>query len=75
VDLYIHSPIRLHGEVLNELSIGTNLPLPSTVFEDVGLRKFSQLFHMCVLCRVYVVLILNSVCLSLRLGYVLYVRL
>jgi hypothetical protein len=26
VDLYIHTPIRLHGVVLNELSTGTNLP-------------------------------------------------
>jgi hypothetical protein len=28
VDLYIHSPIRLHGVVLNSLSTGTTLPLP-----------------------------------------------
>jgi hypothetical protein len=26
-DLYIHSPIRLHGVVLNSLSTGTTLPL------------------------------------------------
>jgi hypothetical protein len=26
VDLYIHSPIRLHGVVLNSLGTGTNLP-------------------------------------------------
>jgi hypothetical protein len=26
VDLYIHSPIRLHGVVLNSLSTGTTLP-------------------------------------------------
>jgi hypothetical protein len=26
VDLYIHSPLRLHGVVLNELSTGTTLP-------------------------------------------------
>jgi hypothetical protein len=26
VDLYIHSPIRLHGIVLNSLSTGTALP-------------------------------------------------
>jgi hypothetical protein len=26
-DLYIHSPIRLHGVVLNQLSAGTTLPL------------------------------------------------
>jgi hypothetical protein len=26
--LYIHSPIRLHGVVLNLLSTGTTLPLP-----------------------------------------------
>jgi hypothetical protein len=28
VDLYIHSPTRLHGVVPNELTTGTNLPLP-----------------------------------------------
>jgi hypothetical protein len=28
VDLYIHSHIRLHGVMLNELSTGTNLPSP-----------------------------------------------
>jgi vacuolar-type H+-ATPase subunit I/STV1 len=28
VDLYIHSPIRLHGVVLNYLSTGTIVPLP-----------------------------------------------
>jgi hypothetical protein len=26
VDLYIHSPIRIHGVVLNELSTGTTSP-------------------------------------------------
>jgi hypothetical protein len=26
VDLYIHSPIRLHGVMLNQLSTGTTLP-------------------------------------------------
>jgi hypothetical protein len=29
VDLYIHSPTRLHGVVLNELSTGTILPFTS----------------------------------------------
>jgi hypothetical protein len=28
VDLYVHSPIRLYGVVLNRLSTGTTLPLP-----------------------------------------------
>jgi hypothetical protein len=28
MDLYLHSPVRLHGVVLNYLSIGTTLPLP-----------------------------------------------
>jgi hypothetical protein len=28
VDLYIHSPLRLHGVVLKLLSTGTSLPLP-----------------------------------------------
>jgi hypothetical protein len=27
VDLYMHSPIRLHGVVLNKLSPGTTLPV------------------------------------------------
>jgi hypothetical protein len=31
VDLYIYSPIRLHGIVLNSLSTGTTLPLPDYV--------------------------------------------
>jgi hypothetical protein len=35
VDLYIHSPIRLHGVVLNYLSTGTTLPLP---YSDIGNR-------------------------------------
>jgi hypothetical protein len=26
MDLYIHSPIRLHGVVFNQLSTGTTLP-------------------------------------------------
>jgi hypothetical protein len=29
VDLYIHSPIRLHGVVLNQLSTVTTLPFTS----------------------------------------------
>jgi hypothetical protein len=32
VDLYIHSPIRPHGVVLNYLSTGTTLPLPYITF-------------------------------------------
>jgi hypothetical protein len=32
VDLYIHSPIRLHGVVLNFLSTKTTLPLPLFYF-------------------------------------------
>jgi hypothetical protein len=27
MDIYVHSPIRLHDVVLNQLSIGTTLPL------------------------------------------------
>jgi hypothetical protein len=34
VELYLHSPTRLHGMVLNELGTGTNLPLPGS---DVGM--------------------------------------
>jgi hypothetical protein len=36
VDLYIHSPIRLRGVVLNFLSTGTTLPLR---FSSVALLK------------------------------------
>jgi hypothetical protein len=32
VDLYIHSPIRLHGVVLNSLSTGTTLPFFLTFY-------------------------------------------
>jgi hypothetical protein len=33
MDLYIHSPIRLHGLVLNYLGTGTTLPsLPSLLY-------------------------------------------
>jgi hypothetical protein len=28
VDLYMYSPIHLHGVALNQLSTGTTLPLP-----------------------------------------------
>jgi hypothetical protein len=31
MDLYIHSPIRLHGAVLNYISTGTTLPSLFTV--------------------------------------------
>jgi hypothetical protein len=38
MDLCIHSPIRLHGVVLNYLSIGTTLPL-TFFFSGVGLTS------------------------------------
>jgi hypothetical protein len=42
VDLCIHSPIRLHGIVLNWLSRGTTLPLPyisaTTTAISIGLQ-------------------------------------
>jgi hypothetical protein len=34
VELYIHSPIRLHGVVLNQLSTGATLPLLKQYFEN-----------------------------------------
>jgi hypothetical protein len=33
MDLYIHSPIRLHGVVLNKLSTGTTLPFTFYIME------------------------------------------
>jgi hypothetical protein len=41
VDLYIHSPIRLHGILLNLLSTGTTLPF-----------YIGMLFSVAVLCMV-----------------------
>jgi hypothetical protein len=34
VELYVFSPIRLHGVVLHSLSTGTTLPLPSATEHD-----------------------------------------
>jgi hypothetical protein len=42
VDLYIHSPIRLHGVVLNSLSIGTTLPLPFTIIFSLCPQAIGQ---------------------------------
>jgi hypothetical protein len=39
VDLYIHSPIHLHGVVFNQLSTGTTLPL--------SVRPFNCLYRIC----------------------------
>jgi hypothetical protein len=38
VDLYIHSPLRLHGVVLNYLSTGTTLPFTHWIGGWVGPR-------------------------------------
>jgi hypothetical protein len=40
VDLYIHSPIRLHGVVLNYLRTGTTLPFTFT-FIIMALQPFA----------------------------------
>jgi hypothetical protein len=40
VDLYIHSPIRLHGIVLNQLSTGITLPIH--FFMKVGNDKHGR---------------------------------
>jgi hypothetical protein len=40
VDLYIHSPIRLHGVLFNESSAGATLPYPHSSFE-----VFNSLYH------------------------------
>jgi hypothetical protein len=41
VELYLHSPIHLHGVVLNQLSTGTTLalPLPFIVLTDESYLK------------------------------------
>jgi hypothetical protein len=39
VDLYIHSPIRLHGIVLNKLSTGTTLPFTFYTNSAPSLQK------------------------------------
>jgi hypothetical protein len=35
VNLYIHSPIRLHGVVLNLLSTGTTLPFTLQILNNI----------------------------------------
>jgi hypothetical protein len=47
VDLYIHSPIHLHGILLNSLSTGTTLPylLPTIVkmkYGDDSVTEYEQ---------------------------------
>jgi hypothetical protein len=39
VDLYIHSPIRLNGVMLNQLSTGTTLPLPYSFNISLDMAK------------------------------------
>jgi hypothetical protein len=39
VDLHIHSPIRLHGAVLNYLSTGTTLPLSFNFKEITQVKR------------------------------------
>jgi hypothetical protein len=34
MDLYIHSPIRLHGAVLSELCTGTYLPFTTSAYKE-----------------------------------------
>jgi hypothetical protein len=51
VDLYIHSPIRLHGVVLNWLSTGTTVPYHLRLGLPNGL--FSSFFHK-TLCTILV---------------------
>jgi hypothetical protein len=47
VDLYIHSPIRLHGVELNWLSIGTNLVYFTSSSVDKVQVKFVGLISVC----------------------------
>jgi hypothetical protein len=46
VDLYIHSPIRLHGVMLNQLSTRTTLPLPINATLKGTLNKLSPLYNV-----------------------------
>jgi hypothetical protein len=41
-DLYLHSPIRLHGVVLNKLNTGTILPFYRAVFVRVKAQSKLQ---------------------------------
>jgi hypothetical protein len=60
VDLYIHSPIRLHGVVLNLLRTGTTLPfikiIPTFefVFWDLMPESISDVSENLTRCRLYV---------------------
>jgi hypothetical protein len=70
VDLYIHSPIRLHGVVLNYLSTGTTLPLPvMTVFSNHDMGTW------CHLQMILSFALFTSVYLSLYFSYGLSVSL
>jgi hypothetical protein len=53
VDLYIHSPIRLRGVMLNWLSTGTTLPLPYTyiyitIDEIIQFALFRPSIYVCL---------------------------
>jgi hypothetical protein len=43
VDLYIHSPKRLHGAVLNSLSAGTTLPF---IMQQEGMLELNFPSHL-----------------------------
>jgi hypothetical protein len=44
MDLYIHSLIRLHGAMLNELSSETTLPLPTSLeFTETAFRLYCKI--------------------------------
>jgi hypothetical protein len=66
VDLYIHSPIRLHGAMLNELSTGTILPL--SLHENVSLYAHLEKFKKQVdnlhylTCPICVILVRTVTC-------------
>jgi hypothetical protein len=63
VDLNIHSPKRLHGVMLNLLSTGTTLPLPSNfliikkiLIQCQQIYIYIYVYIFC--CRIIIVLIL-----------------
>jgi hypothetical protein len=49
VALYIHSPIRLHGIVLNELSTGAILPFNLDLLINIGDSNTAAIFYSYVI--------------------------
>jgi hypothetical protein len=47
VDLYVHSPIRLHGVVLNYLGTGTTLPTFAFILNNHNVTHFIMYSMYC----------------------------